>query len=142
MNSLKHKGFWLIYLKEDTLKDTRSFLKLLTQSSAQEANDLFNKLLKKRADCAVMGDLSDAVVKVNSESAFMAFRFLFREYLIAFRSHAKHNKTITKRQHWDHLMAVVAKAPFSIRNEIMKLASKAFAVRFGINIQEQQAAKC
>ncbi|EDW55850.1 GM23096 [Drosophila sechellia] len=142
VSKLKHKDFWIIYLEEDALKDTRSFLKLLTQSSAPEANELFTKVLESSNDCAVMSDLSDAVVKVNSESAFLAFRFLFREYLIAFRSHAKHNKTTTKRQHWDHLVAVVAKAPFSIRNEIMELAIKAFAVRFDIDIQEQQTAKC
>ncbi|XP_002037059.2 uncharacterized protein LOC6612551 [Drosophila sechellia] len=142
VSKLKHKDFWIIYLEEDALNDTRSFLKLLTQSSGPEANELFTKVLESSTDCAVMSDLSDAVVKVNSESAFLAFRFLFREYLIAFRSHAKHNKTTTKRQHWDHLMAVVAKAPFSIRNEIMELAIKAFAVRFDIDIQEQQTAKC
>ncbi|EDX17028.1 GD16663 [Drosophila simulans] len=142
VSKLKHKDFWIIYLEEDALKDTRSFLKLLTQSSAPEANELFTKILESSTDCAVMSDLSDAVVKVNSESAFLAFRFLFREYLIAFRSHAKHNKTTAKRQHWDHLVAVVAKAPLSIRNEIMELAIKAFAVRFDIDIQEQQTAKC
>ncbi|EDX17027.1 GD16662 [Drosophila simulans] len=142
VSKLKHKDFWIIYLEEDALKDTRSFLKLLTQSSAPEANELFTKILESSTDCAVMSDLSDAVVKVNSESAFLAFRFLFREYLIAFRSHAKHNKTTAKRQHWDHLVAVVAKAPLSIRNEIMELAIKAFAVRFDLDIQEPQTAKC
>ncbi|EDV45760.1 uncharacterized protein LOC6550886 [Drosophila erecta] len=140
VSKLTHKDFWIVHLTEDSSNNTRCVLRLLTQSTASEATKLFTKVLNNHTDCAVVGELSDAVVKVNRESAFRAFKYLFRQYLIAFRNHTRIDKTCTKRQHWDHLMAVVAKAPFCIRNEITEQAS-AFAVRFDIDIQTQQRTK-
>ncbi|XP_043658667.1 uncharacterized protein LOC122623526 [Drosophila teissieri] len=142
VSKLTHKDFWIVHLTEDSFNNNRCFVRLLTQSTASEATILFTKVLTNRTDCALVGELSDAVVKANSDSAFRAFKFLFRQYLIAFRNHTRINKTFAKRQHWDHLMAVAAKAPFCIRSEIMEQSSQAFGVRFDIDLQEQQGAKC
>jgi len=114
---------------------------LLTQASGTEATILFAKVLMNRTDCTVMEELSDAVEQAKCEPALQAFKFLFRSYLIAYRKHVRFIKPSRKRHHWDHLMTVVAKAPSSIRNEVLEEAHQAFAARLRINPNEQDKQK-
>jgi len=139
--NLRHKDFWVVNLEEASSNYSRRLIRLLTQASGSEATILFAKVLMNRTDCTVMEELSDAVEQAKCEPALQAFKFLFRSYLIAYRKHVRFIKPSRKRHHWDHLMTVVAKAPSSIRNEVLEEAHQAFAARLRINPNEQDKQK-
>ncbi|XP_016980161.1 uncharacterized protein LOC108045362 [Drosophila rhopaloa] len=126
LTQIKHKDFWLLTLEEGNSSFNRRFISLVTQASGMEATKLFAHSLKSRIDSKLMGELSDAVVQANCQSALEAFKFLFRRYMVAFRHHIMYGKLNRRRRHWDHLMAVVTKTPLSIRNEIMTEARQGF----------------
>ncbi|XP_017074967.1 uncharacterized protein LOC108110410 [Drosophila eugracilis] len=131
-SNLRHKDFWVVNLEETGSTYNRRFISLITQASGLEATRIFAKVLLSRTDCSLMGELSDAVVEANCQSALQAFKYLFRKYLIAYRHHVRVFKPNKRLLHWEHLMAVVAKAPISIREYIKDEAHRAFATRLRI----------
>ncbi|XP_016930546.2 gem-associated protein 4b [Drosophila suzukii] len=139
--NLRHKDFWVVNLEEASSNYSRRLIRLLTQASGSEATILFAKVLMNRTDSSVMEELSDAVEQAKCEPALQAFKFLFRSYLIAYRKHVRFIKPSRKRHHWDHLMTVVAKAPSSIRSEVLEEAHQGFAARLRITPNEQDKQK-
>ncbi|XP_052849161.1 uncharacterized protein LOC128260305 [Drosophila gunungcola] len=129
-SQLRCKDFWAVSLEKGRSNYNRRFISLVTQASGAEATKLFAQILKNRTDHMLMGELSEAVVLANCQSALDAFKYLFRRYLIAFRRHFMYGKPNRRRRHWDHLMAVVNKSPISIRKEIMAAACKGFYSRY------------
>ncbi|XP_017113431.1 uncharacterized protein LOC108136623 [Drosophila elegans] len=127
---LRFKDFWAIRLEKGRFNYNQRFISLVTQASGAEATKLFAQILKNRSDHLLMGELSEAVVQANCQSALDAFKYLFWRYLIAFRRHFKYGKPNRRCRHWDHLMVIVNKSPFSIRNEIMTEACKGFYSRY------------
>ncbi|XP_017045994.1 uncharacterized protein LOC108091352 [Drosophila ficusphila] len=120
-SQLKRIDFWVARLDEDDSSYKRRVFSLLTQASGAEATNLFAQSLQKGIVFALFDLLSHAVVQAKCESALEAYKFLFRRYMVAFRNHFLHRKPrpVGRRTYSKHLMDVVARAPLSIRNDIM-----------------------
>ncbi|KAH8266781.1 hypothetical protein KR026_000047, partial [Drosophila bipectinata] len=124
--TLKHSEVYAAEeLKVQSPYYLKEFIVLVTQSSAEEATLLFGRCLEAGKDQAIWSLLSKVVQQVDCATAYGAFSFLFRRYMIAFRKH-HFRRTNKKKFHLDSLLAIVAVSPPPVRQETCKLVDKLF----------------
>ncbi|KAH8338834.1 hypothetical protein KR074_002315 [Drosophila pseudoananassae] len=100
------------------------FIGMLTQASAEEATILFRCCLVAGRDQVIWDLLSKLVKLTDSATAYGAFSFLFRRYLIAFRKHYLCRIKKKIKFPLNRLMAIVALSPPPVRQETRKQVEK------------------